>query len=143
MSWITLTNADVLARMATDELDAIEDAGETSDQDRLGAIIQQVTQMVRGKVAACAENLPKLGPSGTIPDELLWAAATIARDSLVGSLPVSESDTEDRTTELRKAHEMLDQAQRCEFRIADDSGSIAETSNGGAGRYGGESIVEF
>jgi hypothetical protein len=63
-----------------------------------------VTAMVRGKVASCRDNLSKLGPAGTIPSECLFSAATIARDALVGALPLTEGATDVRKEELRHPH---------------------------------------
>lgn len=143
MSWITLAASHVLDRCSTDERDAIEAAGEDSSTDKLAGILTQVTALVRGKVATCSENLAKMGEAGTIPDELLWAAATVARESLVASLPVSESDSEERKAEMRRANDLLDQASRCEIRIADSDGEIPESEDGGAGEYGGSSLLEF
>lgn len=143
MSWITLAAPHVLDRLSTDERDAIERAGEDSSTDRLAGIVTQVTAMVRGKVATCSENLAKMGAAGTIPDELLWAAATIARDSLVASLPVSESDSEERKAEKRRADELLDQAARCELRIEDPDGALPEADDDGAGDYGGCEYLEI
>lgn len=140
MSWITLAESHVLDRLSTDERDAIEAAGEDSSTDKLAGILTQVTALVRGKVATCDENLPKMGADGTIPDELLWAAATIARDSLVASLPVSESDSEERKAEARRANELLDQAARCEMRIEDSNDTIPES---GVGDYDGDALLTF
>jgi hypothetical protein len=146
MSWIALTPAAIQARLAKDELESYLDAGEHAADglDALGEIIAQVTAMVRGKVASCRDNLSKLGPAGTIPDECLFAASTIARDALVGSLPLSEGSTELRREELRKAHDFLDSVARCEVRIEDATGEIAEAAQGtAASSYGGSPLLNF
>lgn len=143
MSWITLTEAHVKARLATAELEEIEEAGEVESTDRLAGILTQVTALVRGKVLTCDENLAKVGDSGTIPEECLWAAATIARDSLVASLPVAESETSPRQEETRKAHSILDQVASCKLRIEGPSGSLPEAEDGGAGEYGGAELLGF
>ena len=105
MSWVTLTANNIKGRLAKDELDDYIDAGNQGQDgvDTLAEIILQVVGMVRGKVASWRDNLSKLGPEGTIPEECLFAACTIARDALVGSLPLSEGASEVRREELRKA----------------------------------------
>jgi len=143
MSWIALTEAHVLTRLSELEKAAYEDAGESSPPaDRLTGILEQVTALVRGKVASCDENLGKLGSAGTIPEECLWAAATIARGSLAASLPLAEGETDPRAEEARKAHQILDQVAACEIRIEDEGGSIPE-ANGGTGSYGGAAHMDF
>ncbi|MEM9235193.1 MAG: hypothetical protein AAGB14_00340 [Verrucomicrobiota bacterium] len=143
MSWVTLTESDVLARLSENEKTCYEETGEESPADRLTGIILQVTALVRGKVASCDENLGKLGAAGTIPSECLWAAATIARGSLVASLPLEEGETDPRSEELKKAHAILDQVAACELRIEDPSGTIPEAADSGAGSYGGCPHMEF
>lgn len=143
MSWLALTSAHVLDRLATEEKDAYEAAGEVSDQDRLAGIITQVTALVRGKVLSCDENLAKVGTAGTIPDESLWAAATIARDSLIASLPIDVADTEARKEESRRAHSLLDQFAACEIRIEGPDGSLPEATDDGGGTYGGADLLGF
>ena len=55
MSWITLTTDHIKARLAEDELLAIEATGGGTG-DRLTDIITQVTSLVRSKFAACHKN---------------------------------------------------------------------------------------
>lgn len=145
MAWIALTPANIKGRLAKDELESYVDAGEqaTDDVDTLAEIILQVTAMVRGKVASCRDNLSKLGPAGTIPDECLFAASTVARDALVGSLPLSEGSTEVRREELRKAHAFLDAVASCEVRIEDAAGIIPESEPSPSASYGGNPILDF
>lgn len=143
MSWLALTSDHVLDRLSSDERVEIEEAGESTPADRLTGIIEQVINLVRGKVASCDENLQKLGPSGEIPEETLWAAATVARDSLVASLPVAESETDSRREEGRKAHSILDQVAQCKIRIEGPDGAIPETADGGGGVYGGSPTMSF
>jgi phage gp36-like protein len=125
MPWITITDNDVLARITDDERDSIEEVGESgvSPAKRLPGIIRQVTAMIRGKVAACSDNRGRLGPSGTIPEECLYHACTICRDSLVASQPTPEGVTDPRKEELRQAYAYLNQVASCEVAIADNSGN--------------------
>ena len=145
MPWITLTQDHVKARLAKDEAESYVVAGGQflDGSDILDGIIAQVTAMVRGKVASNPDNLSKLGAAGTIPDECLFAACTIARDSLVGSLPLSEGATEVRKEELRQAHAFLNDVASGKVRIEDSAGSIPEASVGTEASYGGAAILDF
>lgn len=145
MSWITLTPDHVKARLAKDEAENYVVAGGQflDGSDILDGIIEQITSMVRGKVASNPDNLSKLGAAGTIPDECLFAACTIARDSLVGSLPLSEGATEVRKEELRQAHAFLNDVAVGKVRIESSDGSIPEASVGTEASYGGCTRLEF
>lgn len=148
MSWVVISKGNVLGRLAQGEFEAYEAAGNHTDDeaavevDKLAEIISQVTTLVRGKVSSCRENIPKMGQSGTIPDECLFAACTIARDALVGSLPLSEGATETRKEELRNAHAFLNSVANCQVRIADATGEI-EPSATSASYYGGAPLIDF
>lgn len=144
MAWITLTEDNLKARLARAELEVYQDAADQESEgvDQVEGILTQVTAMVRGKVASNQDNLGKMGPAGTIPDECLHAACTIARDSLVASLPVTSGDTEMRKEELKEAHSFLNQVAKGMVRIEDESGSIPEASSNAA-TYGGADRLDF
>lgn len=138
MSWISLTSAHIKARLAEEELDAIEDTG-GGDGDRLTGILAQVTSLIRAKVAACHKNI--LGPAGTIPEECLHAAATIAKHDIRASLPSTGVDDSDlRKDEYREATSFLNAVARCEIGIEDDGGGIAGRDSG---CYGGDPKYNF
>lgn len=139
MSWITLTPAHVKDRLAEDELIAIEATG-GGDGDRLSGIITQVTSLVRAKVATCSDNA--MGSAGTIPEECLHAAATIAKHDLRASLPTTGSEDEGnlRANEYREAMNFLNQVAKCEIGIADDGGAIGGRDTG---NYGGQPLYAF
>lgn len=146
MSWITLTPANIKGRLAKDELESYVDAGDQAIDgvDTLAEIISQVTAMVRGKVASCRDNLGKMGPDGTIPDECMFAACTISRDAIIGSLPLSEGATEVRKEELRKAHDFLAAVAKGDVRIENAAGVIPEISETSASAsYGGAALLNF
>lgn len=147
MSWIAITADHIKARLAGDELASYVDAAQPAESgvDAIAGIISQVTAMVRGKVASNRDNLPKMGPAGTIPDECLFAACTIARDALVGSLPLSEGATEVRKEELRKAHAFLDAVAAGDVRIETPEGTIPESDSTSQSSpvYGGSPMIEF
>lgn len=93
--WITLTENDVLTRLSAPELKAIKTAATDLGQPSpLPEIIGYVTREVRAYVAAFAGN--KLGPEGTIPDELQLAALNRVRYELATRLPVPSLLTDAR-----------------------------------------------
>lgn len=139
MSWITLTEDHVKARLAADELDVIEATGGGSG-DRLPGIISQVTSLVRAKVAACHKNT--LGESGTIPEECLHAAATIAKHDIRASLPSTGSEDEGdmRKEEYREAINFLRDMASCKIAITTDGVTVEGQASG---CYGGDPLYEF
>lgn len=139
MSWLVLTPAHVTDRLAEAELLTIEGTG-GGDGDRLSGIITQVTSLVRAKVAACHRNT--LGPAGTIPEETLWAAATLAKHDLRASLPSTggEDETELRKEEYRTATKFLNDVASCNVAVTEDSVTPAGRSSG---CYGGDKLLPF
>ncbi|MCW1887714.1 hypothetical protein OKA04_23455 [Luteolibacter flavescens] len=112
MSWVQLTSTHVLARLTTDEKEAFEAVGEDTSTDKLSGIIEQVTSLVRSKVASCSSNT--MGPAGTIPSGSLWHAVSLCRAGLVAAQPTMEGQTDPRAAETREAYRYLDQLARCE-----------------------------
>ena len=139
MSWIELTPEHVKARIAVEELNTIEHTG-GGDGDRLRGIIEQVTSLVRAKVAGCDRNV--LGDIGTIPVETLHAAATLAKHDLRSTLPSTGSEDEGdlRKEEYRQANTFLNQISRCEVLITSDGVQINGQNQG---CYGGEKPRRF
>lgn len=126
--WITLTNADLRDRMTDAEITAIESAGEDDDtsNDHVQGAISQITQLVRGRVGSCSKNLP-LGPEGTIPDELKWAAVSMIRHTLTSSIPAFDAMQGDmRNEEYIDAKTQLRDAAMCRIAIVAPGG--AETA---------------
>jgi hypothetical protein len=141
MAWITLTKEHIESRIASDELQALEDTGGApTSGDRLTGIIQQVTLLVRSKVAACHKN--NLGVAGTIPDECLHAAVTIAIHDIRGSLPTTMDDSDIRRDAFRNATQFLDKVAHCEIGI-DDTGNSTSPGQVSTGCYGGEPLHAF
>lgn len=142
MAWITLTAEHIKSRLAVDELDAVEDTGNEGDATpRLPGIIEQVTLLVRGKVAACKDNT--LDADATkIPEELLWAAATIAKHDIRASLPTtgSEEETRLRQREIDQAFRQLDDAAACRLSITNPDGAVSGQLGG---CYGGANLLDF
>ncbi|YCM47017.1 hypothetical protein V2O64_24555 (plasmid) [Verrucomicrobiaceae bacterium 227] len=139
MPWIALTSAHIKARLAEEELEEIEATG-GGDGDRLSGIIEQVTSLVRASVAACHKNQP--GPDGTIPEECLHAAATIAKHDIRASLPTTGGDDDNklRIEEYRDATGFLKSVARCEIGIENHGGGIAGRDSG---CFGGDPKHDF
>lgn len=124
MAWIALAESHVMDRLSEDERAAYEAAGEEEGAtDRLPGILIQITAKFRGAIAACDKNRGRMGPSGTLPEEAIFDAATLARDALAASLPTPEGATELRTKETNQAEEFLKRVASCDIAIADDSGN--------------------
>ena len=142
MAWIELTESDLKVRLSADEIASWDSAGQEEDNvvSRVPGIIQQTTGLVRGRVASCVNN--RLDPNPClIPEELLWAAASIAKYMMLSSIPATGLDTsEERRDESRRAYDMLDQAASCELLIADDSG---QTANQTTPEFGGCALLDF
>jgi len=141
MAWITLTEANIKDRLSINEIETWDDAGqdEGSEVSRLPGIITQVTGLVRGRVASCRDN--QLSAAGLIPEELLWSAATIAKNMILNSIPTGVEIAQERSDENRRAHEMLDQAAKCELLITGDDG--ISTANQVASTFGGDPLLSF
>lgn len=143
MAWITLTLQHVKARLSYDELEAVKEHSEHSqDFDQIQGILDQVTLQVRGKVQGCEKNRGTMGASGTIPDECLFAAVTIARRAILNALPVDLGDTDARASELTSANDFLDSVASCNVVVSGSDGTIP---GGGASSicYGGQPLQDF
>jgi phage gp36-like protein len=115
MSWITLTSADLAARLSESERQAMDEQDLVEGQTApVTAILSAVTSKIRRSVAkgGCA-----LGAGATIPDELLDAAISIARYRLCCRFP-STLLNEDRRKEYADALEELAD-------VAEDAAGIA------------------
>jgi hypothetical protein len=142
MAWITLTEDHIKDRLSANELETWDDAGQDagSEVSRIPGIIIQAVGLVRGRVASCRDN--QLGAAGLIPEELLWAAATIAKYMMLNSIPaIADNSQDERKEENRRAHDMLDQAAKCELLITGEDGIV--TANQVASTYGGDCLLDF
>ena len=141
MSWVTLSTAHVLARLTTDERDAFEAVGETASTDKLGGIIEQVTALVRSKVASFSGNTP--GEDGTIPPGALYHAVSLCRAALVAAQPTMEGSTDPRAEETRQAYLYLDQVAKGEVLVTSPEGVFPAVIAESTGSYGGKSLFDF
>lgn len=76
MAWRAIVEDDILRRLSGAELEALRAAALSDGQaDPIAGAISDVTELVRGYVAACASNT--LGALATIPERLISAAVDI------------------------------------------------------------------
>lgn len=127
MPWIPLTADHVKSRLSLDEIECIEETG-GGDGDRLAGILTQVTALVRGKASACRTTI--MGASGTIPEESIHAAATIALNDLRATLPTTGTDDEGsiRKDQYRDAVSFLSALSKCEVDVNDAATAAATPS---------------
>jgi len=117
MAWQTITEADLLTAISGPELTAVRNAALAQGQaDPVQPAIDQVTRIVRSRVAACARN--KLGAGNTIPDELLGYAVAM----IIWKLPLRAAGLViDEQDGRRQAHQeavaALNQVAECKFAI--------------------------
>lgn len=127
MSWIALTEDDIVTKLSGPETAALKTAALQSGQaDPLAEIITQVVREIRGYVKACDRNA--LGEGATIPDELLGAAINRVRYELATRLPVASLLTEARTESNRNALSLLKEAAACRFTLEQPETEAEEES---------------
>ena len=116
MAWQALVAADVEAALSGPELEAYRrKAGDSygDDDDKLAAIIAQVTDEIRSHVEDCPEN--QLGAAGTLPERLHYHAVAIVRYRLMNRLGLRVS--EDRKQEYLDARRYLERVSECKVKI--------------------------
>lgn len=129
MSWITITEADVVTKLSGPELAAMQSAALKAAQvPPLPPIITEITNEIRGYVAGCAKNT--LGSGATIPEELLGTAISRIRFELATRLPVTSLLTEDRRTANANAIALLRDVARCAFAIINPETPAADQASG-------------
>lgn len=130
MSWITLTESDVLEKMASAELDACREMALADDQaDPLNGAIAEIVQEVRGYVG----TKYTLSEGDTIPVKLRGPALVLIRDRLLSRFPVQINTNEDRGKQVDAALQLLRDVAAGKFLIdvADTpiSGEMASASS--------------
>jgi hypothetical protein len=142
MAWISLTENDIKARLSANELETWDSAGQDDGEviSRIPSIITQVTGLVRGRVSSCRKIT--LGAPCLIPEELLWAAATLAKNAILNSLPSAGQEvSEGRAEENRQANEQLGQAAKCELLVTGEDSTT--TDNQVESTFGGDPLLTF
>ena len=128
MAWAAIAESDVIVHISGAELTALRAAALQAGQaDPVAPSISQVTELVRGYVAACDENT--LGDAGKIPTRLLSAACDLVVCEIISRVPGYDLDDE-RQEKKKAAIRLLEQVAACKFAIddpdtgADPTGSI-------------------
>lgn len=129
MSWITITEEDVKTRLAGAELTAFKTAALSPGQSNpLPEIISQVTDEIRGYVAACAHNT--LDAAGTVPPRLLAPALNMIRYRLATRLPGMKGLIDElRQKEYNDALAVLKDVAACRFAVEDPDGDATSTTS--------------
>lgn len=116
MSWITLTETNLITKLSGPEIAAMKTAALQSGQTNpLPGIITQIVREVRGYVAGCSANT--LGDGETIPDELEGAAINRIRYELATRLPVPSLLTKAREDANSAAVALFRDTAACRFKI--------------------------
>ena len=117
MSWIAITEDDILRQLSGPENNAFRTAALGAGQDDpLPGLISQVTREVRARVAACREN--RLGAGMTVPDELLGATVDRIRWELITRLPINSPNIlETRRDANSNALSLLRDVAACNFTV--------------------------
>jgi hypothetical protein len=134
MSWITITEADLLTAISGDELTGFREAALASGQaDPVAPTIAQVIDLVRGYVGGCKTN--QLGPSGTIPQKLLAPAI----DIIVARIPnrVGKSPKPGRADNQKSAIELLERVASCNFDIEEPATLSTEQPSSASPSFSG------
>lgn len=129
MSWITLTTDDLLAGLSGPEKSALQTAAKAVGQgDPLAEHVANVTNEVRGYVAACAKN--SLGPDGTLPSELKSDAVAIARWRAATRLNIASILSPAREKEYDNANTKMRDVAKCAFAIIAPATPAAAQASG-------------
>ena len=117
MAWRAVTEDDLLTRMSGDELAALRESSlGTGQSDPVSEHIDQVTEMVRGYIAAHSANT--LGESGTLPERLIRPACDILVmdvSTRSGGILIDISDT--RKTAHDNAVRLLEQVAQGNYAV--------------------------
>lgn len=132
MAWRAITDADILTRMSGDELETFRvSALATGQDDPVADVITQVTNEIRGYIAACEKNT--LGSAGTIPETLLGTALdklVIEIQSRVAGIVIDSDEV--RRDKLARAQRLLRDVAQCNFTVEQpESGSESDEDWGG------------
>lgn len=117
MSWIELTEADLLTAMSGTELAKLRAAALQSGQsDPVQPVFDQITAEVRGRVAACDRN--QLGSGNTIPSELKDAALALVVMRIMTRAAGTVIDPQGaRKDAAARADRILEAVAACDFAI--------------------------
>ena len=133
MAWVRIVQEKhLLPRLNDVELNAYNDSADNAPYlDKIPALIEQVTNRVRGAIQTCKDNT-SFGPSGTIPEECVYHAVSLIRHALVASnANTNQLQGDVRTAESVAAEAYLQRVALCEEAISPSDGSIGDTTSSG------------
>lgn len=115
--WIALTEEKLLTRISGPELAAFRSVALADGQaDPVQGLFDAITRKVRSRVAACTQN--KLGPEGTIPDEILSDALALCVMDIMTRPAGTVIDPNDaRTKAATQAEQNLRDVASCKIMI--------------------------
>ena len=132
MAWRAITEADLLTRISGAELEAFREAALADGQvDPVGSIFTQVSDTIRGYVAANEKN--SLGMAGTIPVNLMGTAIDLSIIEIPNRVAGMLIDPEDiREKKMARAERRLRDVAADKFKVEQpDSENEAEEDFGG------------
>jgi hypothetical protein len=133
MAWAAITEADVVTRISGTELEAYRAAALADGQvDPVAPAILQVTDLARGYIAACKENI--LGPDGTLPSKLKAPILDLIIVDIIKRLPGMVID-QARSDAQDAAIRLLEQVAACKFAVEEPTTTTDETLPGQTPSY--------
>ncbi|HTG44938.1 MAG TPA: phage protein Gp36 family protein [Verrucomicrobiae bacterium] len=146
MAWAALTATEVKTRLSGPELTALQSSALASGQaDPLPDVIAQVTDEIRGYIAAASRNT--LGAAGTLPPQVRSAALAIVRWRLGGRLAVgsvgSMMQGESRRKEYEDALGLLKDIAASRFAVEQPETEGTEEIPSSESDYGSEEKLDF
>lgn len=124
MSWRTITEADVLTKLSSPEVEAFRAAAIADGQaDPIEAGIANVTDLIRGYIASNSKNSLDTA-ADTVPVRLIPAAVDILAVDIPARAAGTQLDPEDARSKAKA------QAIRLLERVADDKFSIEDPVTG-------------
>jgi phage gp36-like protein len=146
MSWLAITADEIKTRLSGPEAEALQSSALATDQvDPLPDVISQVTDEVRGYVAA--HNANTLGPAGTLPPQVRAAAIAIIRWRLSGRLAIGKAaqllQSESRRQEYEDAVSFLKDVAAGKVAIETPDVTGPETIPQVEGAWGSNEKIDF
>ncbi len=124
MSWNGITTADVLEEFTPQEIAALN--GLQGGQENLAPILGRVVNAARGSIIAGGN---RLGPEGTVPDQLRGEIIDIARWRWLISLPqMQRLQSAPRQAAFESAKATLEGVSKGEIRIEVPPNAMAQAA---------------
>lgn len=130
--WITLSEEDLNDYLVGAKMNALRTAAlATGQSDPFEAIMPDIAQRIRLKIASCARNRLS-ATQHSIPPELKWVAAYLIIEAMQGRIP-SLRLSDDQKAQIAEARKQLDRIADCKDVVSDPSdpeSSVAQQSGG-------------